>query len=254
MKIVVVGCGTTGNVIIPKLKGNILIIDRDIVEEKNLNRQVLFTKTDVNKPKAEVIGKKLNLRYNVMDLDYTNVSVLNSDLVIDCTDNLETRFLINEYCMKNKIPWIYTGIVGDLARVMYFDGKPCFRCIFSEVKGLATCSTDGVDLKLAEQLSKIVIKEINKPSKKLWANGDLIKVNSNPKCPVCNKKYEYLDGKKESIIKFCGSSRFQFKGEFDYKEIKKRVNKDFFVFKDRILVKADTEKEAKKKFTEFVGL
>ena len=104
MKIIVVGCGTTGNLIIPNLKGDITIIDRDIVEKKNLNRLIQFTIKDVSKPKAEVLGKKFNVKYKIMDLDYSNVKTLKSDLIIDCTDNMETRFLINEYCKKNKIP------------------------------------------------------------------------------------------------------------------------------------------------------
>ena len=116
MKITIIGCGTTGNAIIPLLNGKITLIDRDIVEEKNLSRQKLFTKKDIGKPKAEVLGKRFKYAYKDIDLDYENISFLKkADLVIDCTDNLETRFLMNEFCTKNKIPWIYTGIVASRA-------------------------------------------------------------------------------------------------------------------------------------------
>ena len=95
MKIIVVGCGTTGNAILPLLKGEITLIDRDIVEKRNLLRQKLFSKKDVGKPKAEVLGEKYKYSYKIIDLDYTTISFLKGDLIIDCTDNLETRFLIN---------------------------------------------------------------------------------------------------------------------------------------------------------------
>ena len=267
MKITIIGCGTTGNVIIPLLKGKLFFIDRDIVEEKNLSRQKLFTKKDVGKPKAEVLGRRYSCENATKDLDYTNISLLkDTDLVIDCTDNLETRFLINEYCRKKNIPWIYTGIVGKQARVMSLTGEFCFHCIFSEVKGLETCTTAGVDLVLAKQLAQVVKEEVQrieekKKSRGLWANGEWLLVKRNPSCEVCKGKYSYLQGKKEKIIKFCGSSRYQFKGNFDFNAVKKRlggkgecfVHEDFYIFKDRVLVKASSEKEAKKKFSQVIG-
>lgn len=267
MKIIIVGCGTTGNAIIPLMEGKMTLIDRDLVEERNLDRQKLYSKKDIGQAKAEVLGKKFKYDYKILDLDYTNISTLKDfDLVIDCTDNLETRFLINEYCSKNKISWIYTAIVGSQARSMASTGDFCFRCIFAEVKGLETCTTAGVDLNLAETLA-IVVKEeaerilAGKTSRGLWANGQWIKVNRNKSCPVCKGIYKYLQGKKETIMKFCGSSRYQFKGNFDFNVVKKRLKgkgdwfiyDDFYIFKDRVLVKARSEKEAKKKFTEVIG-
>ncbi len=266
MNIIILGCGTTGNAIIPLLKEKLTLIDRDIVEKKNLERQKLFTKNDLDQPKAEVLGKKFSHNYKIIDLDYSNITTIRTDLIIDCTDNLETRFLINEWCKKKDIPWIYTAIVDTRGRVMSINGDFCFRCVFSEVKGLETCSTTGVDLSVAEELAHIVQEEVQrisrkKPSRGLWANGEWITIKKNPSCPVCNGVYAYLEGKKENIIKFCGSSRYQFKGNFDFELVKKRLNgkgdcfvhDDFFIFKDRVLVKASSEKEAKKKFTEVIG-
>jgi molybdopterin-synthase adenylyltransferase len=262
MKIAVIGCGTTGNQIIPLLEGEILLVDRDIVEERNLERQPLFTKEDVGKPKALVLGEKFNLDYRILDLDYSTLSVFEGvDFIIDCTDNLETRFLINEYSVKNCIDWIYTGAVGDRGRVMKVDGEFCFRCIFSEVKGLDTCSTDGIDLEVAKEVAKVAVDEMYHISRGLWANGEWIKVRRDIDCPVCNGEYRYLEGKKEKIMQFCGSSRFQFKGGFDFELLRKRlggegewfVYEDFYIFRDRILVKAGNEKEAKIKFAKVVG-
>jgi len=266
MKIAIIGCGTTGNQIIPLLHGELFLIDRDIVEEKNLSRQKLFSPEDVGKPKAEVLGKRYGIPYAVVDLDISQVSLLDADLVIDCTDNLETRFLINEYCVKNTIPWIYTGVVGDRGRVMAVSGAYCFRCIFSEVKGLDTCSTVGVDLGTAAVVGKIAAEEANsvlhgEQSRGLWANGEWVTVQRNDTCPVCKGEYAYLNGKKERVVKFCGSSRYQFKGNFDFERVKERLHgdgewfvyEDFYVFKDRVLVKAENETEAKRKFADVIG-
>jgi molybdopterin-synthase adenylyltransferase len=265
--IIVIGCGTTGNQIIPKLGNDMLVIDRDIIEEKNLERQQLFTKEDTGKPKALVIGEKYDMRYKILDLDYSTIEILHeAELVIDCTDNLATRFLINEYCMKNNIPWMYTGVVGDRGRVMAITGDYCFRCFHQEVKGLDTCTTVGVDLDIARQVGKVAVEEaqriLNKnKSRGLWANGEWVGVQRNKDCPVCTGRYEYLNGKQEKVIKFCGSSRFQFKGNFDFEAVRERLGKkgdwfvydDFYVFRDRVLVKAESETEAKKKFGDVIG-
>ena len=266
MNIVVIGCGTTGNAIIPLLKGVLLLIDRDIVEERNISRQKLFSKKDIGKPKAEILGKKFHCRYKIVDLDYTTVSLLDADLVIDCTDNLETRFLINEYCHKKNIPWIYTAAVGSRTRMMAFTGDACFRCLFSEVKGLETCATAGVDPSRVEILAKKVKEEskrivLKKKTRGLWADDTWYTVKRNPHCSVCKGVYSYLHGKREAIIKFCGSSRYQVKGNINFSLLKKRfhgrgewfVHDDFYIFRDRIMVNAESEREAKKKVAEIIG-
>lgn len=267
MKIAVIGCGTTGNHILPLLKETLFVIDRDIVEEKNLERQPLFSCEDIGKPKALIAHNKLGCDYNIMDLDFTNIDALKTmDLVVDCTDNLATRFLINEYCKKNNKPWIYTGVVSDRGRVMAVTGDFCFRCLFSEVKGLDTCSTVGVDIAVAQEVASVAAEETvrvlhGEKSRGLWANGEWITVKKRNGCSVCDGEYPYLEGKQESIVKFCGSSRYQFKGNFDFENVKKRlggkgewfVHDDFYIFRDRVLVRAENEKEAQKKFSEVIG-
>jgi molybdopterin-synthase adenylyltransferase len=264
MKIAVIGAGTSGNAIIPKLDGDLLVVDRDIVEESNLERQAIYVKSDIAQPKALVIGEKFSCEYKVLDLNHNNVDILKGfDLVIDCTDNLYTRFLLNDFCVKENIPWIYTGVVGDRARVMVVNGSYCFRCLFSEVKGLDTCSTAGVSIELAQEMAKVVVQEITflDDPKGLWANGEWMSVRKSSDCPTCNGNYEYLEGKQDEVIQFCGSSRYQFRGNFDYSNVRERLGgkgdwfvfEDFYIFKDRVLVKASSESEAKEKFTKVIG-
>jgi len=119
---VLVGCGalgcTSANLLVRSGIKCLKIVDRDFIEESNLQRQSLFDEEDINKnlPKAVAAQKKLQkvnsqiqVEAIVVDLNPSNIGTVleNTDVVIDGTDNFETRFLINDYCVKHGIPWIY---------------------------------------------------------------------------------------------------------------------------------------------------
>jgi adenylyltransferase/sulfurtransferase len=291
-KVVVVGAGALGSVALELLAragvGNLVIIDRDLLEEHNLQRQSLYTEDDLGKAKAALayshlkkINSSINIEYHITDLSHTNVDLLKSDLVLDCTDNLATRFLINEFCRKNKIPWIYTAVIesrGMLLTIMPCR-KFCFRCIFKESSGLDTCETAGIlnttpHALVAMQVTeafKILTKQL--PEKDL-INFDLwnlklskIKVKQNLDCPVCQGKYEYLEGKGFGLVKLCGSGNYQFKGKVAYYSLREKLSKigkvndlgycfqfkELTVFKDRVLIKADKESEAKSLYSKYIG-
>jgi len=126
-KVTLVGCGALGTHLAQHLVragvGRLRICDRDFVELNNLQRQVLFDEQDVrsNLPKAAAAAAKL-ARVNgevaveprVVDVNPSNVEslVADADLVLDGTDNFETRFLLNDACVKLKKPWVYGGCVG----------------------------------------------------------------------------------------------------------------------------------------------
>src|SRR3989344_6144836 len=106
--VALVGIGALGSHVLDILAragvGNIKIIDRDIVELHNLQRQALFDEFDIGKPKAlaayekiRKINSEIKIEYFIADLDYENLNLLKSDLILDCTDNIYTRFLINDY-------------------------------------------------------------------------------------------------------------------------------------------------------------
>ena len=122
--VVIIGIGALGTTLLDILAragiGKIRIIDRDIVELNNLQRQTLFNEEDLGKPKVIAAKEKIlsinsdiNIEGHLMDLDFDNVELLKSDLILDCTDNIYTRFLINEYSKKNNIPWIYASVIGS---------------------------------------------------------------------------------------------------------------------------------------------
>lgn len=162
--VLLVGCGALGSVIADQLAragvGRLRIVDRDFVETSNLQRQVLYDEQDVvdQLPKAIAAERKL-ARINstvriepiVADVNRNNVLELTSDvdLVLDGTDNFETRFLINDAALELGIPWINGGCVGSHGQVMtILPGRTaCFRCLVPtspQAGATETCDTAGV--------------------------------------------------------------------------------------------------------------
>ncbi len=236
--------------------GKLILIDRDIIELSNLQRQSLFDESDVGKAKAaqakehlSKINSVVKIDFFIDDLNFENIEkIFNEkiDLILDCTDNLETRFLINDFSIrgkikdflrpensknflgKNKIPLIYSSAVGSKGYVFNVipNKTPCLRCFLKEATQLETCETVGVLNTITNLISSMQINEAikillhkNNMEKNLlffdiWKNELLkIKVNRNNNCICCIKNnFEYLTGKKVSkIIKLCGDNIYQIK-------------------------------------------
>ncbi len=162
-RVVLIGCGALGSVIAEQLGrsgiGHLTIADRDIVELSNLQRQVLFDEDDASSeiPKAIAASRRLqSINSDVtivpalMDVHAGNVEALceGAHLILDGTDNVQTRYLINDVAVKHNIPWIYGGCVGVEGRMMpVLPGEACLRCIFPDpprAEQLPTCDTNGV--------------------------------------------------------------------------------------------------------------
>ncbi len=127
----IIGCGALGTVAADNLAragvGHLILIDRDVVELNNLQRQTLFSEEDVGRPKAiaaaERLGKvnsAIKVEPAIKDINHTNVEevVRSVDLVLDGTDNFHTRLVVNDACVKHGIPWIYAAAVGTSGLVM----------------------------------------------------------------------------------------------------------------------------------------
>ncbi|MCK4967583.1 MAG: HesA/MoeB/ThiF family protein, partial [Candidatus Aenigmarchaeota archaeon] len=159
-RVAIVGAGAIGsNMAVFLLRAGILnltIIDRDFVEVSNLHRQY-YTKKDVGKTKTDALKTHLKeidgsskITAYAKDMDVDTIELLeNHDLVIDATDNMETRFLLNDFCMKNKIPWIYLAAIGTTATAMNIlpEKTACFECVFGKetpAGALDTCETAGI--------------------------------------------------------------------------------------------------------------
>ena len=125
-RILICGCGALGSVLSNILTrsgiGFIRLVDRDFIETDNLQRQALYDEQDVhdNLPKAEAAARKLR-RINssisiepvIANIDHTNIRKLvdRIDLIVDGTDNFETRFLINDISIEKDIPWFFSGCI-----------------------------------------------------------------------------------------------------------------------------------------------
>lgn len=162
-RVVVVGCGATGSALSSLLArtgvGYLRIVDRDYVEPSNLQRQVLFDEKDAAEslPKAIAAARKIGAFNSVIeveahaaDLTPDNVEELlaGTQLILDGTDNFETRYLINDYAVSRRVPWIYTAAVGSYGVAMnILPGETaCLACVFPDPPTgmVETCDTSGI--------------------------------------------------------------------------------------------------------------
>src|SRR3954454_20956363 len=247
-RVTICGCGALGNVLAYHLVragvGFVRVVDRDFIETHNLQRQILFDEDDVadNLPKAEAAARKLR-RINstvtiepvVTDIDHTNIDALVSDvdLILDGTDNFETRYLINDAAVKLGKPWIFGGVIGSEGQTMtILPGKtPCLRCVIetSPPPGMTpTCETAGVlGPAVAVVASFEAVEAIKLLSGALDAlNQELIMVDvwnwefrrlkvasllGKVDCPCCQRRqFEWLDGSLGShTTTLCGRNAVQ---------------------------------------------
>jgi molybdopterin/thiamine biosynthesis adenylyltransferase len=247
-RVVIVGLGALGSVLANHMVrsgvGYVRLIDRDFVEESNLQRQMLYDEEDARKhiPKAIAAAEKLK-RINseltiepiVEDVHSLNAGVLLSDvdLILDGTDNFQTRYLINDVAVKHQIPWIYGGAVssrGMFAAIRPFE-TPCYRCLFPDppVGSGETCDTVGVIGPIihviasyqATEALKILVGAENQYNPnleqfELWTNQHVqmdIQQSRHPNCPACGRgEYEFLNPATETAEVFavlCGRESVQ---------------------------------------------
>ena len=162
-RVAIAGCGATGSALAGLLAragvGTLRIIDRDYVEPSNLQRQSLFDERDAAEslPKAIAAARKIAafnsaivIEPKVEDLVPANIEALleGMSLVLDGTDNFETRYLINDYAVERSLPWIYSAAVGSYAVTLnILPGETaCLACIFPDSpRGMVeTCETSGI--------------------------------------------------------------------------------------------------------------
>jgi adenylyltransferase/sulfurtransferase len=241
-RVVVVGCGALGSFEAGALAragvGYLRIIDRDYVELSNLQRQWLFDQCDVEQalPKSMAAARQLaainsDIRIEpvVADLTPANADELlgESDLILDGTDNFETRYLINDYSVSRARPWVYGAAVGSYGISMaVVPGKTaCLRCIYPDPPPGAqpTCETAGVLGSLTALVASLQVSEAIKilcgvePSRKIttvdvWT-GEIRQISQpgpDPQCPACGlRQFPYLNGEHRAPVSLCGRNAVQ---------------------------------------------
>ena len=246
---VLVGCGALGtvsaNLLVRGGVGRLRIVDRDFVESSNLQRQTLFEESDARDslPKAVAAERRLaainsdvSLEAVVEDLTADNAADLlhGFPLILDGTDNFETRLLINDAAVSAGTPWIYAAAVGSYGVTMtILPGKTaCLACLleFSDAAGAAsvraeeTCDTVGVLNAAASTIASIQSAEALKllaglpealsgklVSCDVWTGTfRSIRVEKNPDCRACGQhNFHYLDGKAQAHVSMCGRDSVQ---------------------------------------------
>ncbi|MGA2904447.1 MAG: ThiF family adenylyltransferase [Candidatus Korobacteraceae bacterium] len=261
-RIAVVGCGATGSALLSLLAragvGYLRIIDRDYVEPSNLQRQVLFDEADAAEslPKAIAAARKIAafnseiaVEPHANDLTPENIEELlgEIEIILDGTDNFETRYLINDFAVSKGLPWIYAAGVASYAVTMtILPGETaCLACIFPDSpRGIVeTCDTSGIlnsavnfvasiaateALKLAvgacDQLRRTLL------SYDVWTN-DYASVRADkprPGCRACQQRdFVHLAGEGRAHISLCGRNSVQIherQRPIDFVEITRRLS------------------------------
>lgn len=242
-RVVIVGCGATGSALASLLArsgvGTLRMVDRDYVESSNLQRQSLFDENDARDsvPKAIAAARQI-ARFNsqiivephVTDLTPANVDSLlgGCDLILDGTDNFETRYLVNDYALKTSVAWIYAAAVGSYAVTMnILPGETaCLACIFPESpRGtVETCETAGIlnsavnlvaSLAATEAL-KFLVGARSKMRRTLlswdvWTNerAEMAAIHPRTGCQACSGNFVHLAGEGRPRITLCGRNSVQ---------------------------------------------
>jgi adenylyltransferase/sulfurtransferase len=242
--IAIVGCGATGTCVAGLLAragvGRLKIIDRDYVEPSNLQRQSLFDEADAAEsvPKAVAAARKIaafnsdvQVKPEVADLTPENIEVLlaDVDLILDATDNFETRYLLNDFAVKFNKPWIYAAAVASYGVTMnILPGETaCLACMFpAPPEGtVETCDTAGILNSAVNLIGSIQATEAIKflvgardklrrtlLSFDVWSNEQAEIAASRPRtgCQTCEKhEFIHLAGERRPQITLCGRNSVQ---------------------------------------------
>jgi molybdopterin/thiamine biosynthesis adenylyltransferase len=240
--VAIVGCGALGSFQAEALAragvGRLTILDRDYVEPSNLQRQWLFGEADAAEALPKAIAAMRSLaRINsgvrvtglVVDLGPANIADLLDDaaLILDGTDNFETRYLINDYSVSRGTPWIYGAAVGSYGVTMPVLPRlgACFRCVYPEPPGGSqpTCETAGVLNSITAAVAAIQVADALRwlctgsleprlTTLDVWNGGvrQIALPARDPQCPTCALgQFPYLEGERCAPISLCGRNAVQ---------------------------------------------
>ncbi|HEX9928409.1 MAG TPA: ThiF family adenylyltransferase [Pyrinomonadaceae bacterium] len=225
-RVLIVGCGALGaaqaEILARGGVGKLRIVDRDFVEFSNLQRQTLFSETDAKDrlPKAVAaknriaeINSEIETEEIVADVNYSNVEnfIKDCDLILDGTDNFQTRYLVNDACVKHNKIWIYGAAVSSYGVTMTIQPNktPCLRCIFEEMPpagSAATCDTAGV---IQPVISVVTATQTTEALKILTGNFDKLH-GSLMQFDVWENEWRKIKlGKPQDDCQTCGQRKFE---------------------------------------------
>jgi adenylyltransferase/sulfurtransferase len=241
---VLVGCGAIGaaaaQLLVRAGIGRLRILDRDFVETSNLQRQSLFDESDAAQALPKAVAAELKLGTINSDVQVqgliTDLSSKNAvellagfPLILDGTDNFETRFLINDFAVKSNTPWVYAAALASYGVTMtIIPGQtPCLSCLMESSNGAGleeTCDTIGVLGSIVNLIASLEVTEAMKIlaglpdalhgrllSCNVWSGRfQSIRAERNPACRACaRKEFPYLEGQAQPHITMCGRDSVQ---------------------------------------------
>ena len=222
--------------------GNLILIDRDIVEEHNLHRTALYEESDVGLPKDYAARKKIadinssiNVKSYSLDIMNSDLSMLsNCDIILDCLDNMNARRRLNEYCLKNGKDWIYSSAIKNYGEAKIFINKEeCYECLYADKETDERCTTHGVNPAIIRAVSSLQVNllikylkgDYDRSLQRLNLEGEtLIKLNVEKKkdCVCTTHAFSELDAEQK-----CGNNLWQFSFDKErYKDIVERNRKE----------------------------
>lgn len=256
----VIGCGALGSASAELLAragfGKLKLIDRDFVEMSNLQRQRVFGEDDVDKPKASRLAEKLKkinssiiIGHEIADFNPTNAEnfIKGFDLVVDGLDNMFSRFVLNEACVKLNIPWIYGSAIRNVGYVSFIDPKKnCLRCFIKNPPSeIETCETSGITSPITTLISSMQVNEAFRylarraplSGKLLYTDLETVitktfGIGKDAECPVCAKRnFDLLEKNASNLTSLCGDNSYHISPpsgvELDLKGAKLRLPKGF---------------------------
>jgi adenylyltransferase/sulfurtransferase len=258
----IAGCGALGSFHAATLAragvGRLLLIDRDYVELSNLQRQWLYDEADAREalPKAVAAARKLTavnssvtIEHFVADITPDNIDDLlgPAQVILDGTDNFETRYLINDFAISGHVPWIYGGAIGSYGITMpVLPGETCcLRCVYPQPPSgvQPTCETAGILAGAAATIAalqsmealKILAGKPEAVSRQIttidvWSGCVRLadQPARDPECPACGRRdFEYLRGGKRAPVSLCGRNAVQIHERarpVDLKDLQRRLS------------------------------
>lgn len=205
--------------------GQLTLVDGDVISLSNLQRQILFSEADIGRPKAEVATERLRQLNSAIQIEYLTEAlcldnaatlIAAADIVIDCTDNFHTRYLINDLCSHFATPWVYSSVLGFAGQLALFEPQhSCFRCLFPTLGEVPDCNQAGVLGVVPGTLGTLQALEAIKYLTGLGAYGNTtdavsaksgnrlqqfsaldlglrsIKLGRSPDCDICNGRSDF---------------------------------------------------------------
>jgi molybdopterin-synthase adenylyltransferase len=286
---VLIGCGALGCLLADQLVraglGHLRIVDRDVVELTNLQRQTLFDEADARNglPKAVAAANRLRainsevvIEPVVLDLHAVNAEeVIGADLILDGTDNAETRYLLNDVAVKKGVPWVYGACVGMEGRMMAVrPGRtPCLRCLFPTPPApgsLPTCDTSGILGPVAAMVASMqataaiqLLIGAEPPNQMMSIDGWGGRFHATPmegpveNCPACaRRRFDYLAQRTRVPVALCGRNAVQVQpaasgGTFAFEAVASKLKSVGQVERTPYLLRCTLEESAALRLTLF---